>query len=87
MPNAPIQQPINQGGVVNQVWGLFFVAVAKLLSNSQPWQLPSYTVAEVPEASLYRGHVIYISNESGGAVIAFSDGSNWRRVTDRAVIS
>ena len=31
--------------------------------------------------------MIYVSNESGGAVIAFSDGTNWRRVTDRAVIS
>ena len=48
----------------------------------------SYTVAGVPSASTYgAGSMIYVSNESGGAVIAFSDGTNWRRVTDRAVIS
>ena len=29
----------------------------------------------------------YISDEAGGAVPAFNDGSDWRRCTDRAVIS
>lgn len=48
----------------------------------------SYTVAGVPNASLVPpGSMIYISNEAGGAVPAFSDGTNWRRVTDRAIIS
>lgn len=47
----------------------------------------SYTVATVPAPSLGPGTTIYVSNESGGAVLAFSDGSNWRRVTDRIVIS
>jgi hypothetical protein len=31
--------------------------------------------------------MIYVSNETGGAVPAFSDGAAWRRVTDRAIIS
>ena len=48
----------------------------------------SYTVGTVPSASaLGAGASIYVSNETGGAVIAFSDGTNWRRVTDRTVIS
>lgn len=48
----------------------------------------SYTVATVPSASTRgAGSLIYVSNESGGAVLAFSDGTNWRRVTDRAIIS
>ncbi|KAF0135604.1 MAG: hypothetical protein FD152_1267, partial [Xanthobacteraceae bacterium] len=46
------------------------------------------TVATVPSASaMTAGTHIYVTNETGGAVPAFSDGSNWRRVTDRAVIS
>lgn len=48
--------------------------------------LRSYTVATVPSASVI-GQLIYVSNETGGAVVAFSDGTNWRRVTDRAVVS
>jgi hypothetical protein len=48
----------------------------------------SYTVATVPSASTAgAGATIYVSNESGGAVLAFSDGSNWKRVTDLATIS
>lgn len=50
-------------------------------------QLPSYTVATVPPAASWTGALIYVSNESGGAVPAFSDSVSWRRVTDRAVIS
>ena len=49
--------------------------------------LPSYAVADVPTASEWTGGMIYVSDESGGAVPAFSDGTNWRRTTDRAVIS
>ena len=33
------------------------------------------------------GEIIYVSNETGGAVLACSDGTNWRRVTDRAVVA
>lgn len=48
--------------------------------------LETYTVASVPPAAP-PAQLIYVSNESGGAVPAFSDGTNWRRMTDRAVIS
>lgn len=52
-----------------------------------PIRLASFTVAGVPTASLWTGAMIYVSNETGGAVPAFSDGTNWRRVTDRAIVS
>lgn len=54
---------------------------------SLPVVLPTYTVAGVPSAATYARGLIYVSNEAGGAVLAFSDGTDWRRVTDRAVIS
>ncbi len=49
--------------------------------------LPSYTVATLPDATIYTGRMIYVSDESGGSVPAFSDGTNWRRVTDRVIVS
>lgn len=53
-----------------------------------PAKFPSFAVAGVPSAaSAGAGAMIYVTDESGGAVPAFSDGSDWRRVTDRAVIS
>lgn len=52
-----------------------------------PRGLRSYTVGTVPTASSFPNSDIYVSDESGGAVSAFSDGTNWRRSTDRAIIS
>lgn len=48
--------------------------------------LKSYTVATVPSAAT-AGGFIYVSDETGGAIPAFSDGTNWRRVSDRAIVS
>lgn len=49
-------------------------------------QMPSYTVTTLPSATPV-GLWIFVTNETGGAVPAFSDGTNWRRVTDRAVVA
>lgn len=56
------------------------------LACGAPLGLKSYTVATLPAATT-AGQMIYVSNESGGATPAFSDGTNWRRVADRAVVS
>ena len=53
-----------------------------------PLRVGGYTVATVPSAATSgAGAQIYVSDETGGAVLAFSDGTDWRRVTDRAVVS
>ena len=50
-------------------------------------KLPSYTVSALPTASKNTNGMIYVSDETGGAVTAFSDGTSWRRTTDRAIVS
>ena len=50
-------------------------------------QVKTYTVATVPTAATYPRGVIYVSDETGGATLAFSDSTNWRRVQDRAIVS
>jgi len=50
-------------------------------------QLPVYTVGTLPTVTNRTGQMIYVSDEAGGAVPAFCDGTNWRRVTDRAIVS
>lgn len=52
-----------------------------------PAQLPSYAKASLPSAANNTGCLIYVTNDVGGAVPAFSDGASWLRVTDRNVIS
>ncbi len=48
--------------------------------------LTSYTVATLPAVVSAPG-MIFVSDETGGAVMAFSDGTNWLRCTDRAIVS
>lgn len=56
-------------------------------AGSQP-KPKSFKKAELPKAdALGAGTIIYVTDEAGGAVPAFSDGTDWRRVTDRAVVS
>lgn len=60
--------------------------------NNGPTLAKGYTVATVPSAAEWSDGTtfsayIYVSDETGGATIAFSDGTNWRRVQDRAIIA
>jgi len=48
---------------------------------------PSYTVATAPDPTISESRMIYVSDETGGATIAFSDSLVWRRVQDRNIIS
>jgi hypothetical protein len=86
---------------VNANWGAFIrgrsgttadVALVDSLNNvvltarDGSAKVKSYAKASLPSAAV-AGGIIYVSDDAGGAVIAFSDGTSWRRVTDRAVIS
>jgi hypothetical protein len=71
-------------------WDAFFSALLNAVNSVSQGSLvvtQVFTVATVPDAAEGAGRVIYVSDESGGAVLAFSDGTNWRRVTDRTIIS
>jgi hypothetical protein len=48
-------------------------------------KLKSYTLSTLPPATT-PGQLAYVSDETGGPILAFSDGTDWRRVTDRAVV-
>jgi len=52
-------------------------------------QVPTYTVAGAPSASSAgAGTVIYVSNgAAGSAILAFSDGTNWKRSDTGGTIS
>lgn len=51
-------------------------------------RVPGFTVAGLPSAAVAgAGAIAFVTNEAAGAVLAFSDGSDWRRATDRAVVS
>lgn len=76
-----------------KLWTLLLQSVNLLIrrtggaSGKALGPLPPYTVATLPDATAYPRSLIYVSDETGGATIAFSDSTNWRRVQDRAVVS
>lgn len=80
----------NKDGILDPLFQDFFDDIEQLLNDNllgDRVQLHAYTVATLPDATVSVGGMIYVSDESGGAVPAFTDGTNWRRVTDRAIVS
>lgn len=57
------------------------------LDVAGPIRCGQYTVGTVPSAASGAGQQIYVSNDVGGAVLAFSDGAAWLRCTDRAPVA
>jgi len=54
--------------------------------NDAPMKLVSKTVLELSTLVSSAGSIVYCTDETGGPVLAFYDGTDWRRVTDRAVV-
>ena len=54
--------------------------------GEQIFPVSSFTAATLP-ANGNAGRWIHVTDETGGAVDAFDDGTNWRRCTDRAVVA
>tara|TARA_Y100000385_G_scaffold289920_1_gene361015 strand:- start:4475 stop:4699 length:225 start_codon:yes stop_codon:yes gene_type:complete len=52
-------------------------------------KVPTYTVANAPSASdAGAGTVVFVSNgAAGSAILAFSDGTNWKRSDTGATIA
>lgn len=91
MPNVQLSPPPSYiQDVSDYRWVRWFSEVFDRI-GSGPFSVRGYTVAGLPSASEFGGtdfsSIIFVSNESGGATLAFSDGTNWRRVTDNAIVS
>ncbi len=60
--------------------------VADILTSEHA-RVRNCTLASLPDAAdAGPGAIVFVSDESGGATLAFSDGANWRRVQDRAIV-
>lgn len=64
------------------------ISVTNVIDRNRLVYKRPYPVAGLPApVAGLTGAEAYCSNESGGAVPVFCDGTNWRRVTDRAIVS
>lgn len=66
-------------------YDLGFIVTSGILYPNQ-FVLPSFTVSTLPSASP-AGQMLFVTDETGGSIPAFSDGTNWRRVTDAQIVS
>jgi hypothetical protein len=64
-----------------------FSITSALITSALPHRLKSYAKAALPAANANGDAIVMVTDEAGGYVLAFSDGSDWRRVTDRAIVS
>ena len=55
--------------------------------RAAPLRLAAFAVAAVPPAAAWPRGLVFVPDEAGGPTLAFSDGTDWRRVQDGAVIS
>ena len=79
----------SDNGLVSDVasisYDLGLIVVSGLIYPTQ-FVLPSFVVSSLPSVTP-AGQMLFVTDETGGAVPAFSDGTNWRRVTDRQIVS
>lgn len=81
MIRAPVGSPAALIDIVNQV-NTAFVNLSLL-----PVKMPSYPKANLPDPATFRNCWIKVPDEAGGDTAAESDGTHWRRMQDRAIVS
>jgi len=75
-----------------ETWLRAFHGVIDAVSGAAPPKVPTVYINPTGSqrglpSSDEDGQLVLVMDEAGGAVLAFSVGGQWRRVTDRAVIS
>lgn len=59
------------------------IALRRNARAQRPRWLPQYASSALPDAALYEGHQIYVSDTNR---VAYSDGTNWRYQSDEALV-
>lgn len=80
-------EQVMSGGLLARVWYRWVAHVGAILAGKRPLQLAAYTVAALPAAAEWKRCVVVVTDDVGGEVAAVSDGTSWRRTTDRAVVT
>lgn len=76
-------------GLITDIWTVGYdlgTLVVEGLIWPEQLKLPSYTVAGLPSPGII-GLMAFATNAAGGSIPVFSDGSNWRRVDDRSIVT
>lgn len=69
-----------------QTWRVNNAVVGKVDKDGL-WWARSFAKANLPVATGKAGAIVFVSDETGGPTLAFSDGTDWKRVSDLATVS
>jgi len=65
-----------------------FAASSKQAAMRVPFQLHNVTVSALPDATtIALGAMLFVTDAADGPTVTFSDGTNWRRISDNSVVS
>lgn len=84
VPKPRADETLQSGSGMADVWYRWVLAITNRI-NGAP-ELPEYTVSGLPSASGTK-RLIWVSDAGGGACVAYSTGSAWRRISDDTVVS
>jgi hypothetical protein len=76
----------------DRIWTDWFNSIFTRVGQG-PFMLQGYDKDGLPDATKFGSEtdpfssLIFVSDDVGGSTIAFSDGTNWRRMQDREIIS
>jgi hypothetical protein len=86
---AALGDPVEDYGFITDLANVTFdYGAVSDVETRKPVSHDSYTVAEAQALTYINpGDMIFVSDETGGATMAFYDGTDWRRIQDRQVIS
>lgn len=76
----------NAGVAADFYFGDFKYEQAPVVVEGEGDPMPEFIVADLPDAGGGK-RIVFCSDETGGAVPVFTDGTDWRRITDRTVAS
>lgn len=76
-------------GLITDLWTTAY-DLGLLIINGLVWpeqfKLPSYVVMGLPSPGIV-GLMAFATDAAGGSIPVFSDGTNWRRVDDRSIVT
>ena len=77
------------GAIMNTPrFGIGTTSPTAQLHVNGPVRIGAYAKADLPDAATTgAGAIVLVTDEASGVVLAFSDGAEWRRVTDRATVA
>ena len=74
---------VNGNGEIDPNFALYLEALTEAVNETQ---VESYAVADLPDVTAAT-RIVYVTDEVDGPTLAFNDGTDWRRVQDRAVVT